>query len=37
MPRAKIADWQLRYPDGGITGSETTKLLQQPDAGSTQR
>jgi uncharacterized protein YegJ (DUF2314 family) len=37
MPRAKIADWQLRYPDGGITGGETTRLLQQPDAGSTQR
>ena len=37
MPRAKIADWQLRFPDGGIAGGETTKLLQQPDAGSTQR
>ena len=37
MPRAKIADWQLRFPDGGVTGGETTKLLQQPDAGSTQR
>ena len=37
LPRAKIADWQLRFPDGGIAGGETTKLLQQPDAGSTQR
>lgn len=37
MPRAKIADWQLRFPDGGVAGGETTKMLQQPDAGSTQR
>lgn len=37
MPRAKIADWQLRHPDGGTSGGETTRLLQQPDAGSTQR
>lgn len=37
MPRAKIADWQLRHADGGISGGETTKLLQHPDAGSTQR
>lgn len=37
MPRAKIADWQLRFPDGGIAGGETTKMLQQPDSGSTQR
>lgn len=37
MPRAKIADWQLRHADGGVSGGETTKLLQQPDAGSTQR
>jgi hypothetical protein len=27
VPRAKIADWQLRYPDGGITGGETTRML----------
>lgn len=37
MPRAKIADWQLRLPDGGIAGGETTKILQQLEAGSTQR
>jgi hypothetical protein len=37
MPRAKIADWLLRLADGGVAGGETTKLLQQPDAGSTQR
>jgi hypothetical protein len=37
LPRTKIADWQLRFRDGGIAGGETTKLLQQPDAGSTQR
>lgn len=27
LPRSKIADWQLRYADGGITGGDTTKML----------
>jgi hypothetical protein len=30
MPRAKIADWQLRFRDGGVTGGDTTKLLAPP-------
>jgi len=29
MPRAKIADWQLRFADGGIAGGETVKQIEK--------
>lgn len=29
VPRAKIADWMLRLPDGGLAGGKTTALVER--------